>query len=241
MGLGSVIGGVASGIGGILGSSAASSASKQQANAAQWQLALQATLASQARADESPYMNVGKGAIGSLGSLYGINADGTTTPLTQAQIDANNKTFQQSPDYSFAFNQGLQAVDRSQAAQGHLNSGGAVKAATEFGQGLASQQYGNYYNRLLSLGQIGQSAAAGTASNTLASSNQMSNSIGNLGSAQASGTVGSANSALGALNGIGTYAMLGSSSYGGSGGGGLGNALGSLFGLNNNPFAGGGL
>ena len=63
-----------------------------------------------------------------------------------------------------AFTQGLQALDRSAASKGTLQSGGQAKGAQEFGQGLASQQYGNYFNRLLSLAGIGQGAASGTAS-----------------------------------------------------------------------------
>lgn len=212
MGIGAAVGGIASGVGGLLGSSASKQASQQQTQMGMLSLIAQIQAQQQAREDQAPWRNVGTGAENMLGSLYGINPDGTTgNSALQSQAMSN---FTNTPDYQFAYNQGLQAVDRSMAAKGLLGSGGALKGVTEFGQGLASQQFGNYYNRLLSLSQLGQSAASGTAANTLASANSIANTLGNIGTAQASGTVGSTNALTSALGNIGTYGALGASSYG---------------------------
>ena len=117
--------------------------------------------------------------------------------------------------YQFLLKQGQQALDRSAAARGMGYSGAQMKAAQQFGQSLASQQYdkeydraaqefGNYYNRLAALAQGGQQAAT-TASQlsgqygqnvggTLGSlSTQLQNNIGQLGNARASGYIGQAN------------------------------------------------
>ena len=51
------------------------------------------------------------------------------------------------PAYQFQLKQGQQALDRSSAARGMGYSGAQMKAAQEFGQGLASQQYDKEYNR----------------------------------------------------------------------------------------------
>jgi hypothetical protein len=171
-----------------------------------------------AQAAEQPYNTVGQGAVNTLAGLYGINGTGAGTGApSQASLNA----FTQSPDYAFALQQGNQALQRSAAAGGTLISGGQLKAAQEFGQGLASQQYGNYYNRLLSLSQLGQSAATGISNAALNAGSQIGNSIQAGGQATASGIVGSANAISGGLTsatgGIAQAALL---SKLGSGGGG---------------------
>jgi hypothetical protein len=67
------------------------------------------------------------------------------------------------PSYAWRFNQGLEAVNRSQAAGGGLNSGGRLTALTDYGQGQASTEYANQFSRLSQLAgaNIGSPAAAG--------------------------------------------------------------------------------
>lgn len=50
--------------------------------------------------------------------------------------------------YKFRFNQGQQALERSAAARGMLNSGNTLAALADYGQGQASQEYGDEFNRL---------------------------------------------------------------------------------------------
>jgi hypothetical protein len=61
--------------------------------------------------------------------------------LAGGKFDTNN------PAYQFQLKQGQQALDRSSAARGMGYSGAQMKAAQEYGQGLASQQYDKEYNR----------------------------------------------------------------------------------------------
>ena len=63
------------------------------------------------------------------------------------QKGVSNYGFLNSPQYQFLQKQGQQALDRSAAARGMGYSGAQMKAAQQFGQGLASQQYDNEYNR----------------------------------------------------------------------------------------------
>lgn len=56
-----------------------------------------------------------------------------------------------SPMYQFAFDQGLNAVNRTQAARGMLGSGNRLYELTNYGQGLAGQQYFNQANLLSGL------------------------------------------------------------------------------------------
>lgn len=52
-----------------------------------------------------------------------------------------------SPGYQFKLNQGTEAVNRGAARSGNLNSGARLLALQEFGQGLASDEYGKEYSR----------------------------------------------------------------------------------------------
>jgi hypothetical protein len=125
--------------------------------------------------------------------------------------------FQQDPGYAFRQSEGMKALERSAAARGGLLSGGTLKGIQRFGQDLASQEYGNAFNRyqaeraarlnpLQSLMGSGQSSA-----NTLTSAigqagqNEAAN-LYNAGQARASGYVGSANALGGALSSIGQAA-----------------------------------
>lgn len=59
------------------------------------------------------------------------------------------------PSYAFRFNQGLDALQRTQAASGQTGSGAALLAAQQYGQGSASQEYQNQFNRLSQLAGVG--------------------------------------------------------------------------------------
>lgn len=64
---------------------------------------------------------------------------------------ANNKFQEQNltmdPGYQFRLQEGQKALERSAAARGGLFSGRAAKDLQSYGQGMASQEYGNAYNR----------------------------------------------------------------------------------------------
>jgi len=187
-----------SGIGSaLIGSSAARTASQQQAAAAQAALNQQQQMFQQTQANFAPFIQAGQGAVGTLGGLLGTTGKPADwTPFTQ------------SPDYNWAFQQGQQATQNLLSAKGNLMSGPGLAGLTQFGQGLASQQYGNYVNRLLGLSQIG-SGAAGTAGGVTANlAGTMGQTQMGLGQAQASGTVGQANALMAGLGGVSNAAML---------------------------------
>ena len=55
--------------------------------------------------------------------------------------------FRADPGYGFRLSEGQKALDRQAAARSGLISGGALKAATRFGQEMGSQEYVNAFNR----------------------------------------------------------------------------------------------
>ena len=211
---------------------AASALEKESADA---QLALQKQIWEKQQADQLPYLQQGQAAIGKLGSLMG-GTDPFKDYLAKAGLSGGQFN-QNNPQYQFLLKQGQQALDRSAAARGMGYSGAQMKAAQQFGQGLASQQYdkeysrasdefSNYYNRLAALAQGGQQAVQATGNQgvqygqnvggTLGSlSTQLQNNIGQLGNARASGYIGQANAITGGLQGITDNLFRAASLFGG--------------------------
>jgi hypothetical protein len=138
----------------------------------------------------------------------------TFATLEEAQAYANaNKTgatayggFQQTPGYQFQLEQGQGSVNALAGARGGLNSGATLQALSQFNQGLANQEYGNYLSRLMGMAGSGQNAAGGMASAAQNTASGVSNALSGIGNAQSAGTIGAANGiANGINNGIGMW------------------------------------
>jgi hypothetical protein len=115
-----------------------------------------------AREDTAPWRDVGRSALNQLASLYGLQQSGEIDPETgtAAQVGAPDySAFYDSPDYQFARDEGLRGIERSAAARGGLASGNTLAALTRFSSGLATQNFGNYTNRLAGLAGTGQQSA----------------------------------------------------------------------------------
>lgn len=108
--------------------------------------------------------------------------------------------FMESPGYQFRFDEGQRGVNRNAAARGRYMSGAREKASIRYGQNYASNEFGNYMNRLAGAANIGQ-----TATNTGVSAGQNSaayagNAMINSGNARASGYMGAVNTGINAVN-----------------------------------------
>ena len=114
---------------------AAANASKQSQNAANAALATSKANYQQANTNLSPYISTGDTALSQLAAVNNGDYSG----------------FNQSPDYLYALQQGLQGVDRSAASRGALYSGGTSVDTLKAAEGLASQNLGS-----LGQGQAGQ-------------------------------------------------------------------------------------
>ena len=189
---------------------AADRAAEMQRDVAAEQLDLQRRMYEEGVARQQPFLEAGQGALNQL------------IPLASQYEQFGMDQFQQDPGYQFRLEEGMKALDRQAAARGGLISGGALKAAQRYGQGLASQEYQNAFNRyqaeraarlqpLQSLAGVGQTTAqqlgaAGQAYGQAGSNvlGQMASNVGNLGTsaaqARASGYVGGANALMGGLS-----------------------------------------
>lgn len=112
--------------------------------------------------------------------------------------------FANSPDYKFAFDQGMRGVNSLASAGGMLSSGGALKGALQFSQGLANQNYGSYMQRLLASIGIG----AGAANAGVGASGGVANYLQGQGAANASGAMGVANAFGTGVNNYLGYNMM---------------------------------
>ena len=140
---------------------------------------------------QEPFRQVG------VNALPDLVAASQYTPFGMEQ-------FQADPGYGFRLKEGIRALENSAAARGGLLSGNTMRGITRYGQGLASEEFGNAFNRyqagfasrlnpLQALAGVGQ-----TSSNTLSNAaGQLGSSLSNLavgaGNARASGYAGTAN------------------------------------------------
>lgn len=173
--------------GALIGGVSANSAAKKQAGAANQALDAQERMYQQARADLQPFTQAGTNALATY-------------------ADQVNQPFEETPGYQFRLQQGLDAVEASRAARGGLFSGATGQALNNYAQGMASQEYGTYMNRLQGLANMGQSAAAGQGAAAQQFASQQTNTLGALGNAQAAGAIGVGNALnTGVNNAIGYH------------------------------------
>lgn len=215
-------------IGGLIGSKAAQDAAAAQQAAGQKAVnqvgtntnASLAALNNTWLQDQSklqPYQDAGAKAVSQLN-------DATLS----ADMPNASQIMSLDPGYAFNLSEGTKALQRAEAAGGSIGSGGALKAALQYSQGLASNEFGNAYNRYLqnnqlrfgelrSAADIGQNAnsqfigagsnyANGTLNANMDQARLDSDLITGMGNAQAAGDIGAANAWSGALSGIGKSA-----------------------------------
>jgi hypothetical protein len=123
--------------------------------------------------------NAGAGAYG--------DASGANGAAGYARAQQN---FQTNPGYQFQMDQGQQALNRSHAAAGNLNSGNADADTLKYSQGLANQSYGGYLSGLSPYlsGQANATAGAANAATGLAGNlNQSFDAQGNAANANQTG------------------------------------------------------
>ena len=70
------------------------------------------------------------------------------------------ETFTADPGYEFRAKEGRRALENAASAQGTLRTGGTLKGLIDWSQGLASQEFGNVWNRAYTGWQANRGAAA---------------------------------------------------------------------------------
>lgn len=177
--------GGASLIGGVVAGQTQASATQQaaQTSAAASDAAAKAQLLmfQKTQEQQEPWRQAGVTALNQLTA-------GTAGPEAAYMKPFGMADYQQDPGYQFRLQQGLQALDRSASARGGLLSGSALKGIQRYGQGVASEEYGNAYNRyqqqqanqfnrLAALSGVGQTATG----QLQQAGQQYASNVGNIG------------------------------------------------------------
>lgn len=183
--------------GSVIGAVAANSGSRTVAKSTDRAADISNDQFQQTREDMKPWRDAGTVALNQL-------ADGTKTD----GIFNRNFTLQdfvKDPGYDFRRDQGMDTVEAGAAARGGLLSGGALKELTRYGQGFASNEYQNAYNRwnnditnrfnrLSGIAGTGQTATRDVASAGADNARTVGDLMTSGASARASGYTGVANS-----------------------------------------------
>jgi hypothetical protein len=177
-GIGAAVQGGTALAGAALQSSAINKATDAQSRAAQNSLDFAKSQYQTQQDQQQPYYQAGTAALSNLnnglynGSLANWGQTDTTyqspgdatdisyfhnAPINSQAFDPNSINITQDPSYQFRLQQGLQALQRSQAATG-ITGGGAAKAINDYAQNTASTEYGNAYQRAQSAYQTNTQA-----------------------------------------------------------------------------------
>lgn len=185
MDLWDIIGGGLNIAGGIAGYKAAKEAGKTQSRAAE-----------QAAAGFRPYADLGDYAAGQLKGQLNKNA-------LLRDFTFTGKDFKTDPGYQFRLSEGNKAIDRAAGARGGRYSGATLKNLQRFSQDLASNEYGNAYNRAFTQDQSNRinryNFLAGPTQIGQGATGQVGNYVTNAGDARAAGQIGAMSNLWGGL------------------------------------------
>ena len=157
-----------------------------------------------ARQDQMPWLQAGQEALG----------------MQQRFLAGDFSGFERSPDYAYALQEGFKGLDRGAAAAGGLWSGGADADRIKLGQGLATQNANNYWNRLAGLSNTGQTTAGNLGSLGANMASNIGNYQMNAANARASAYQQRGAAQAGFANQLAGFAGYLGGQWGGGGGGG---------------------
>jgi hypothetical protein len=137
------------------GKKASKRAAQVEADANAKAQALQEKIYEENKVNLRPYAEAGEKSLNTIQNLQGYNgADAQASSVSAFRAD---------PGYQYAVDQSNKGLERSALKAGGLNSGNFATALQANSQGLADQQYSNYYNRLWNTANMGRGTATGVA------------------------------------------------------------------------------
>ena len=174
------------------------------------QIVLQKEMYDQTRKDQEPWRQAGVNALTNI--TNGMKDGGE---FSQKFSDTQ---FAGDPGYKFRLAEGQNALDNMGSAAGSYLSGNQLRAASQYNQNFASNEYGNAYNRFMNdqtsrfnrqatvagVGQTANNALANAGSNYVTaganSANAVSNNLAGAANAKASSYVATGNAVNNALS-----------------------------------------
>lgn len=123
-------------------------------------------------------------------------------PTQQQSYDDAFGNYRNSTGYQFRLNQGMDAINSGYAGASSIKSGAAIRAANDYGQGMASQEFGNYLGALGNQQSLGFSAASAQAGVGQNYANSLSNIYQQNGANQANAALVRSQNTANALGGV---------------------------------------
>jgi hypothetical protein len=96
---------------------------------------------------QEPFRQAGLSAQNRLMDYLALSENKTAPGYGKYARDFSLADYTADPGYGFRVSEGMKALERSAAARGGLLSGSTLKGITRFGQGTASEEYQNAFNR----------------------------------------------------------------------------------------------
>ena len=96
-----------------------------------------------------PYYQTGTAASNRLAELMGIGGNTAAPGYGSMTRDFSMADYQQDPGYQFRLQEGLKALQGRAGARGGLLSGATIRGGQKYAQDVASQEYGNAYQRYM--------------------------------------------------------------------------------------------
>lgn len=203
-------------------SSSATRAADAQVLANRESIDFQKEIFDQQREDNAPWRNIGEQ------SLKQLQAGVRSGRFNPGSFDFN---FEEDPGYQFRRQEGIDALDASAASRGRLQSGAQSRAVTRYGSDMASNEYGNAFNRamneyqanagnkqqqfnqLASLANVGQVANSADQQARQAMANNVSQSTQATGNAIAQGAINQGNARASSYQGMAQAGQQGMQNY----------------------------
>lgn len=200
----SVLGVVGSLIGSNQAANAAKDAASVQSAAATQAAGLTQQQYEQNRQDSMPWLQAGTAGLGKLSDYLGTSGNTSADGYGSLLKNFTMADYQADPGYQFRLEQGQKALDRASSAKGSYFSGNQLKAAQNYGQQAASQEFGSaygrfrdnqndIYSRLAGISGTGQASATNLGAQGAAATNNVGNYLTSGAAAQGAGQVGAAN------------------------------------------------
>ena len=164
-------------VGGIVSSRSADKAADAQTNASNAGIAQQQAQFAAIQKLLKPYVNAGRGALNGQQDLIGLNG---ADAQQQAMLGIEG-----SPQFASLMQQGENGILQNASATGGLRGGNTQGALAQFRPQLLAALIEQQYSRLGGLSSLGQNAAAGVGNAGMATGNNITGLLGQIGSAQA--------------------------------------------------------
>jgi hypothetical protein len=201
-------------ISGAIGSHAASSAARTQANAANNATNTQLSMFNTLNDQQAPYRQAGQTSLDAIMRGFGLgdpnSPGGAGDGFFSHQFNAADLNANLAPNYAFMLDQGQRATTAQSNAMGGLGANSLAdisRFTTGYAQNAYQQAYANYtanqtniFNRLASIAGLGQTAGSNQTTGGSSFANGIAGTMVGAGNASAAGTVGSANAVSGAIN-----------------------------------------